>query len=101
MNKSKCEIFIKLSLLIGIAEVVWQMTSYSKMFEVGSLHLIHGRTTIPPADRDTAERQRGLLEVAPFRNGRHLVQGPFYGSMENVSSPTLYAFAGTDYVTPR
>jgi hypothetical protein len=71
---------------MGIAEVVWQMTSYSKMFEVGSLHLIHGRTTISPADRDTAERQRGLSEAAPSRNGRHPVQVLFYGFMENVSS---------------
>ena len=72
------------------------MTSYSEMFEVGSLHLTHGRTIISPADRDTAERQRGLSEAAPSQNGRHPVQVPFYGFMESVISPTLYAFAVTD-----
>src|SRR6266566_2829953 len=79
---------------MGIAEAIWQMTSYSKMFEIGSLHLIHGRTTISPADRDTVERQRGLSEAAPSRNGRHPVQVLIYGFMENVSFPTLYAFPG-------
>ena len=39
------------------------------MFEDGSLRLTHGKITILPLDRDTPERQRGLLEVAPFRNG--------------------------------
>ena len=84
---------------MGIAEVVWQVTSYNKMFEVGSLHLIHGRTTISLADRDTAERQRGLSEVVPSRNGSHPIQVLFYGFMANVSSPTLYAFVGTDCFT--
>jgi hypothetical protein len=92
---------INLSLLMGIAEVAWQMTSYTKFFEVGSLHLIHGRTTISPADRDIPGRQHGLSEAARSRNGSHPVQVLFYGFMENVSSPTLYAFAGTDRFTFR
>ena len=74
---------------MGIAKVVWQMTRYSKMFEVGSLHLIHGRVTISLADPDSAERQSGLSEAAPSRNGRHLAQVLIYGFMENVSSPTF------------
>ena len=84
---------------MGIAEIVWQMTSYNKMFKAGSLHLIHGRTTISPADRDIPGRQHGLSEAARSRNGSHPVQVLFYGFMENVSSPTLCAFAGTDCFT--
>ena len=51
-------------------------------------------------DRDTAERERGLSEAEPSRNGRHRAQVHFYGFMENVSSPTLYAFTGADCFTP-
>ena len=58
------------------------------MFEVGSLHLIHGRTTISPVDRGIPEQRHGLLEVAPSRNGNHPVEVPFYGFMANVSHST-------------
>ena len=51
-------------------------------------------------DRDTAEPQRGSSKAAPSRNGHHLAQVHFYGFMENVSFPTLYAFAVTDCPTP-
>ena len=85
---------------MGIAEAVWQMTSYSKIFEVGSLHLIRGGIIILPLDRDTAERQRGLSEAAPSRNGSHPAQVHFYGFMENVSSPTFYAFVVIDFLYP-
>jgi hypothetical protein len=43
MNKSKRQYFLKLSLLTRIAEILWQVISYNKMFEVGSLPLIHGK----------------------------------------------------------
>jgi hypothetical protein len=39
-------------------------------------------------DRDTPERQHGLSEGAPSRNGNRLDQDRFYGFMENVSHPT-------------
>ena len=87
MNKSKRQIFHKLALLTGITEIVWQVTSYSKMFGVGSLHLIHGKITILPVARDTPEQQRGLLEEAFFRNGKVPDQDLFYGSMGSVSTP--------------
>jgi hypothetical protein len=38
--------------------------------------------------RNTPERQRGLLEAAPSRNGNRLGHDPFYGFMGNVSPPT-------------
>ena len=88
MNKSKRQIVLKLALLTGITEIVWQVTSYSAMFEVGSLRLIHGKTTILPVDCDTVEQQRGLLEVAPFRNGNLPDQDLFYGFMGSVSHLT-------------
>ena len=81
-----------LPLLTGITEAVRQVTSYSKRFEVGSVHLIRGKTTISPVDRDTPERQHGLPKAAPFRNGNRLDQVPFYGFMGNVSIHTS-AFA--------
>ena len=75
-------------MLTGIAKVVWQVTIYKKIFEVGSLHLIHGKTTISPVDRGTPEQQHGLPKAAPFRNGNRPDQVPFYGFMGNVSPPT-------------
>ena len=89
MNKSKRQIFReKLLSLIGITEIVWQVTSYSRMFEVGSLHPIHGRTTISPVNRDTLAQRRGLSKAAPSRNGNHPDQVPFYGFTGNVSPPS-------------
>ena len=90
MNKSKRQIFHKLALLMGIIEVVWQVTSYRKMFDDGSLRLTHGKITILPVARDTPERQRGLLPAAPFRNGNCPDQDLFYGFMGSVSPPTLH-----------
>ena len=101
MNKSKRQIFSSnLPLLTGITEIVWQVTSYRKMFEDGSLRLTHGKITILPLDRDTPERQRGLLEVAPFRNGNRLDQDLFYGFMGNVSPPTSTHSQGLIVFTP-
>ena len=100
MNKSKRQIFCKLALLTGITEIVWQVTSYSKMFEVGSHRLIHGKTTILPVDHDTPGRQRGSLQVAPFQNGSRPGQDPFYGSMGNVSLPTSIFSQGVTIFTP-
>ena len=81
MNKSKRKIFVKLPLPSGVTDVVSQV----KIFEVGCLHLIHGRTTIWPVDRDTQEQQLGLSTAVLSQNGNHLVQVRFYGSMGNVS----------------
>jgi hypothetical protein len=70
----------------GITEVVSQVTRYSKMFEVGSLHLIRGKITILPVNRDKLEWQHGLSEAARSRNGNRPNQVPFYGFMGNVSA---------------
>jgi hypothetical protein len=62
------------------------------MFEVGSLHLIHGKITILLVDRDTVERQRGLSEATPSLIGNRLDQDRFYGFTGNVSPPTSTLF---------
>ena len=80
-------LLIRLSLLTGIAQIAWQVTNYSKMSDVGSLHLIRGKIIILPVDRDTPEQQRGLLHVTPFRNGKIPDQDLFYGFMGSVSPP--------------
>ena len=77
-----------LLLLTGITDVVWQVTSYSMMFEGGSLHLIHLKTTISPVNRNTLGQQNGLSKATPSRNGNRPDQVPFYGFMGNVSSST-------------
>jgi hypothetical protein len=71
-----------------MTKIVWQVTSYRKMFKIGSLRLIPGKITILPVDRDTPERQPGLLQVALFRNGNLPDQDLFCGFMANVSPPT-------------
>ena len=79
---------IELPFPIGVTEVVPQVTSYSKIFEAGSLHPIHGKTIISPVNRDMQEQQHGLSKATPSLNGNRLVQVPFYGFMENVSPRT-------------
>jgi hypothetical protein len=64
------------------------VTSYSKRFEIGSVHLIRGKPTISRVDHDTPERQHGLPKAAPSRNGNRPDRVPFYGFMGNVSLPT-------------
>ena len=80
---------MKVSLLTAVTEVVWpwQVTNYSKMFEIGSLRLTHGRIIILPANRDTRDQQRGLSEAASSRSGSRPDEIHYYGFMENVCSP--------------
>ena len=89
MSKSKRQIYFKLSLPIGITEVIWQVTNYRTMYEVGFVHLIRGKTTISPVDHDIPEQRHGLSKVESSRNGNHPDQVHFYGFMANVSPPTL------------
>src|SRR6266446_4175286 len=98
MNKAKREIIHGVSLLTGITEVVWpwQVTNYRKMFEIGSLRPIHGRIITLPANRDTRERQHGLSEAAPSRNGSRPDQVHYYGFMESVSSLIYFILVFND-----
>jgi hypothetical protein len=74
-----------LALPTGVTEVVSQVTSYSKIFEAGSLHPIHGKITISPVHRDTLEQQHGFSKATPSLNGNRPIQVRFYGFMGNVS----------------
>ena len=54
---------------MGVTEAIWQVTSCSKMFEAGSLHLTHGRIITSPANPGTPEPRIGLSEATPFKTG--------------------------------
>ena len=76
------------------------MTGSKKIFEVGCLHLIRGKITTLRVDHDTPERQRGLLEATPSRNGNRLDQAHFYGFMGNVSLQPLDLAATDSFPLP-
>jgi hypothetical protein len=84
MNKLKRELVLTLPLLAEITVIAWQVTSYSKISAIGSLLLIHGKTTILPADRITQGRRSGSFMATHSRNGNRRRRVPFFGSMENV-----------------
>ena len=84
-NKSMRQFFLKLPLLTGSTEIVWQATSYRGIFENGSLPLILGKTTTLPANRTTKGLRHGSFKATRSRNGKHQDQVPFYGSTGNVS----------------
>jgi len=66
------------------------MTSFSKIFEVGFLHLIRGEITTSHADRDIAGLGGGSFKIARSQNGKNPDRALFYGSTGNVSyRPTL------------
>jgi hypothetical protein len=73
-----------LALLPESAEIVWQVTSYREIFDVGSLLLIHGKITILPSNRGIAGRQHGSFKATYSRNGKYPEQVPSYGSTGNV-----------------
>ncbi len=54
-----------LALLSGSAEIIWQVTSYGEISELGSLTLIHGKVTTSPSDCGTAV-QRGSFNATPL-----------------------------------
>jgi len=79
------------------AEVVQQVTSCREIYVIGSLHLIHGRTTILPVDRGTPGRRDGLFKATLSQNGRRRDRVPYCGFMANVRSPlTFNALTETD-----
>ena len=84
INKSKCGFSVNVAVASGTTEIVWKVTSCSKIFKVGSLCLIHGRITISPANHDTPGPQRGSFMVRRSRNGNRVDRVPFYGFMGNV-----------------
>ena len=88
--------------LLEINGVVRQVTNCSKIFPVGSLPLIRGKTTILPSDRGTTGPGRGSFEGTHSRNGKRMDQNPFYGYMANVCvrpSLSLRSHGRTDGLT--
>jgi hypothetical protein len=84
INKSKRQSFIDVA-ISGIAEIVWQATSWSRIFEDGCHRPTHGRTTILPASHATSGLPRGSFRTKRTQNGKHLRPwAPFYGFMGNV-----------------
>ena len=61
-----------------------QVTSCKEIYVIGSLHLIHGRTTTLPVDRGTLGPRDGLLKATLSQNGNHLDRVRFCGFMANV-----------------
>jgi hypothetical protein len=92
VNKSRRELFLNFA-IADKTEIVWEVTHWSRMFEGGSLHQIHGKTTTLHVNRARRGPGRGSSKVTLSQNG----SGPglqvlFYGSMENVRGPQLLRF---------
>ena len=85
MSKLKRWSFFNVAILTGVAEIVWQATSWSRKCEVGCHHPTLGRTIILPANRVTAGLQHGSFRETRSQNGKCPRPGvPFYGFMGNV-----------------
>ncbi len=52
-----------LVLLPRSAEIVWQVTSYREIFDIGSLLLIYRKITILPSDCGTVGQQHSSFNV--------------------------------------
>jgi hypothetical protein len=65
MKKSKRRAFPMSLKLTEHAEIVWQVTSRHKRFEIGSLRLTHGKIRTRSTNCDTPEPQHGLSMAKP------------------------------------
>ena len=66
------------------------------MLEIGYLPQIHGKITTLHLNHIIVGLRHGFLKAVLSPNGKHPVQILFYGFMENVSVPDVYAFTETD-----
>jgi hypothetical protein len=85
MNKSKRQFYLKMAFSCGNAEIVRQAISCRKLFGVGLLLLIHGKTTTLLMNPDTMRPRRGLFKVQPSQSGNCLDEVLCYGFMGSVS----------------
>ena len=84
-NKSKRQSLLMLRSLVGITEIVWQVTGYRKIFSSGYHHLILGGTTVLPANHATLGLEHGSFRETRFRNGKRLRRrAPVCGFMGDV-----------------
>jgi hypothetical protein len=96
MNKLKRQLFRNVLVFPEINGIVRQVTSFSKIFAVGSLPQIHGKTTILPADRGTTGPGHGSFEGTRSRNGKRMDRTLSYGYMVNVCVRPSFLFKVTD-----
>jgi hypothetical protein len=66
------------------------------MFEIGYLPQIHGKITTSHTNHIIVGLQHGFFKAVLSPNGKHPVQIPFYGFMENVGVPDAYALTEAD-----
>jgi hypothetical protein len=83
-NKSKRQLFVMSPLVAGITEILWQVTSYREIFNVGSLPPIHGKITTLPRNHGTVVLGHGSFKVTRSQSGGTPDRAHYYGSMENV-----------------
>jgi hypothetical protein len=100
MNKSKRPSFPMSPLLNENAEIVLQATSWQKIFEVGSLHLIHGKTRMRSANCGTLGLRRGFSMAKRSRIGNRPSRVIFFRSVENVRCCPFDSYASADGFSP-
>ncbi len=66
VNKSKRRLFLILPLLTGVANIVWQATRWSRIFDIGCHRLTLGRITIFPASHATEGPRGGSFRATRF-----------------------------------
>jgi hypothetical protein len=86
--------------LTVITEIVLQVTSCREIFEVGCLHLIHGKISTSPMNRGTAGPGHGSLKVTQSQNGKNPDRVHYYGFMGNVGRHPVLALSQTLMVFP-
>jgi hypothetical protein len=70
---------------MGIIELVWQVTTYTKIYPSGYHRLILGRTTILPVNHATTDLQLGSFREIRSKIGKSpRLRVPFYGFTGNV-----------------
>jgi hypothetical protein len=99
-NKLKRPSFPMSPLLNENAEIVWQVTSWQKTFEVGSLHLIHGKIRTRSANCGTPGPRHGFSTAKRSRIGNAPSRVIFSGSMENVRCCPFDSYAPADGFSP-
>ena len=81
-------------LLTRDTETASQVTSCSKVFEIGCLPQIRGKITMSRPKPTITEPRRGSSKATLSPNGNRLAL--FYGFTENVGAPHLYSLAESD-----
>ena len=85
LNKLKRQSIFNAAIATGITEIVWQVTTYRKIFLGGCQRQILGRIITLPVNQATLGLQRGSFRATRSQNGKRLrPEVPFCGFMGNV-----------------